>query len=90
LSLVFSDVRDGAIVCLIANVMEQLSIDRAADLYHQARKVHHACPAFQTEVSNRYVSLSSIRSFVFTQEEYRNMYEWMAQWTTNDLENQYE
>ena len=58
----FSDIRDGAIICLIANLMEQLAVDRAADLYHLARKVHHACPAFQTEVSERCIRSAKSRS----------------------------
>ena len=65
-SLDFSDIRDGAIVCLIANLMEQLAIDRAADLYHQARKIHHTCPAFQTEVNERWtLSANSHRLYAF-------------------------
>ena len=45
-----SDIRDGAITCLIANLMEQLTLDQAADVYHQARRIAYACPAFPTEV----------------------------------------
>ncbi|CAF1045110.1 unnamed protein product [Adineta ricciae] len=43
------DIRDGAIVCLIANLMEQFMIDHSIDIYHQARKIAYRCPAFQTE-----------------------------------------
>ncbi|CAF2477844.1 unnamed protein product [Rotaria sp. Silwood2] len=64
------DIREGAIICLIANLMEQLMIDNIADIYHQARKIAHSCSAFQRE------------------DEYKNMYEWLARWTTNDLNNQ--
>jgi hypothetical protein len=46
----FSDIRDGAIICLIANLMEQLMIDNTVDIYHQARKIAYSCSAFQTEV----------------------------------------
>lgn len=30
--------------------MEEFSIDQTADIYHQARKVAYACPAFRNEV----------------------------------------
>jgi hypothetical protein len=55
-----SNIRDGAIICLIANLMEQLTIDRTADLYQLARKIDHVYPAFQNEVIIRHsrVSLS--------------------------------
>ncbi|CAF0957976.1 unnamed protein product [Adineta ricciae] len=43
------DVRDGAIACLLANLMEEMSIDNTADISHQARKIAFACPTFRTE-----------------------------------------
>ncbi|CAF4433200.1 unnamed protein product, partial [Adineta steineri] len=43
------DIREGAIVCLIANLMEQLMIDNVADVFHQARKIAYSCSAFQSE-----------------------------------------
>ena len=49
--LISSDVRDGAIACLLANLMEEMSIDNTADIFHQARKIAFACPTFRTEVS---------------------------------------
>ncbi len=48
---VFSDTREGAIICLIANLMEQLLIDNTVDVYQQARKIAYSCPAFRTEVN---------------------------------------
>jgi hypothetical protein len=30
--------------------MEELNIDNTVDIYHQARKIAYACPAFRTEV----------------------------------------
>ncbi|UJR10008.1 hypothetical protein I4U23_014231 [Adineta vaga] len=47
--LYLDDVRDGAIVCLLANLMEQMSIDNTADIYHQARKIAFVCPTFRTQ-----------------------------------------
>ncbi|CAF1150239.1 unnamed protein product [Adineta steineri] len=64
------DIREGAIVCLIANLMEQLMIDNVADVFHQARKIAYSCSAFQSE------------------DEYKNMYEWIGRWTSNDLHNE--
>ncbi|UJR36071.1 hypothetical protein I4U23_028807 [Adineta vaga] len=64
------DIREGAIVCLIANLMEQFMIDHTVDIYHQARKIAYVCPTFQSE------------------EEYRNMYEWIGRWTSDDLNNE--
>jgi hypothetical protein len=45
-----SDIREGAVICLIANLMEQLIIDNTVDIYHQARKIAYSCSVFQTEV----------------------------------------
>jgi len=49
-SLFLSDIREGAVICLIANLMEQLMIDNTVDIYHQARKIAYSCSVFQTEV----------------------------------------
>jgi hypothetical protein len=46
----FSDIREGATICLLANLMEELNIDNTVDIYHQARKIAYACPGFRTEV----------------------------------------
>ncbi|CAF3418929.1 unnamed protein product [Rotaria socialis] len=43
------NILEGAIICLIANLMEQLMIDNPADVYHQARKIAASCPVFRTE-----------------------------------------
>jgi hypothetical protein len=61
LSLFISDIREGAIACLIANLMEQLMIDNTADIYHQARKIAYSCPVFQTEV---WYEMFSIKFFI--------------------------
>lgn len=55
--LVFSrsDIRDGAIVCLLANLMEQLTLDQSADIFHQARRIAYACSVFQSEVNRKEV-----------------------------------
>ncbi len=50
LLFLFSDIREGAVICLIANLMEQLRIDNTVDIYHQARKIAYSCSVFQTEV----------------------------------------
>ena len=42
-------------ICLIANLMEQLRIDNTVDIYHQARKIAYSCAAFQSEVGERRV-----------------------------------
>lgn len=60
---IFSDVRDGALISLIANLMQQLLIDQAADVYDQARKIHDACSAFQNEVWQRHSPLSLVAPF---------------------------
>jgi len=49
-NFLFSDIRDGAIIYLLANLMEQLIIDNTVDIYHQARKIAYSCPVFRTEV----------------------------------------
>ncbi len=53
----FSDIRVGAIICLLANLMEQLDIDNTVDIYHQARKIAYSCPAFRTEVIKKTINL---------------------------------
>lgn len=62
------DIRDGAIICLISNLIEQMRIDRTVDINHQARKVAYSCSVFQTE------------------DEYRNIYESIFNWTNDELE----
>lgn len=49
----FSDIRDGAIVCLLANLMEQLILDQSADIFHQARRIAFSSPVFQSEVKSK-------------------------------------
>ncbi|CAF3983211.1 unnamed protein product, partial [Rotaria magnacalcarata] len=49
------DILEGAIICLIANLMEQLMIDNPVDVYHQARKIADACPVFRTEDEYRHM-----------------------------------
>ena len=44
--------REGAIICLLANLMEQIKIDHTVDVYHQARRVAYSCPAFRSEVND--------------------------------------
>ena len=53
--LVFScsDIRDGAIACLLGNLMEQLTLDQSVDIFHQARRIAYACPVFQSEVNSK-------------------------------------
>jgi hypothetical protein len=70
--LFLSDIREGAVICLIANLMEQLMIDNTVDIYHQARKIAYSCSVFQTEVC----------------DENKYIYESIARWTTDDLNNQ--
>ncbi|CAF4103360.1 unnamed protein product, partial [Adineta steineri] len=65
-----NDIREGAIICLLANLMEQFNTDHSIDIYHQARKIAFMCSAFRTE------------------DEFRNMYEWIKKWTENELQNQ--
>ncbi|CAF3748010.1 unnamed protein product [Rotaria sp. Silwood1] len=43
------EIRVGAIIYLLANLMEQFNIDNTVDIYHQARKIAYSCPAFRTE-----------------------------------------
>ncbi|CAF1498050.1 unnamed protein product [Rotaria magnacalcarata] len=44
------NIRTGAIIYLLANLMEQFIIDSIVDIFHQARKVAYSCPSFLVEV----------------------------------------
>ncbi len=59
---IYSDIREGAVICLIANLMEQLRIDNTVDIYHQARKIAYSCSVFQTEVELK-IFFDGLKSF---------------------------
>ncbi|CAF4507196.1 unnamed protein product, partial [Rotaria sp. Silwood2] len=64
------EIRAGAIIYLLTNLMEQFNIDNTVDIFHQARKIAYSCPAFRTE------------------DDFRDMYEWIKIWTDHDLKSQ--
>ncbi|CAF3403952.1 unnamed protein product [Rotaria socialis] len=49
------NIRTGAIIYLVANLMEQFIIDRRVDIFHQARKVAYSCPSFLVENDFRFM-----------------------------------
>jgi len=67
--------------------MEQLDIDNTVDIFHETRKIAYSSPAFRTEV-RFYLFIYFIYLSIFLKDEYRNMYEWIKNWTEYDLQNQ--